>query len=106
MFVAHTFNQPTLRIYGRESLKSAELLIERESFLPLFGVGAMGFGRSLVALSALVLLLAVFSYKLYNRLFNIPVPENFPEKSIRQFQLMAFTMQLMRDMVRIQNTFV
>jgi len=50
-------------------------------------------------LCILVALLAIIVGRVYQRLFNVPVPDDFPENSSWQFKLVGFSFGLAKDVV-------
>ena len=50
-------------------------------------------------LCILVALLAIIVGRVYQRLFNVPVPDDFPENSTWQFKLVGFSFGLAKDVV-------
>ena len=54
---------------------------------------------SIVVLCILVAILAIAVGRIYQRLFNVPVPENFPKNSTWQFKIVGFSFGLAKDLV-------
>ena len=50
-------------------------------------------------LCILVALLAIIVGRVYQRLLNVPVPDDFPENSTWQFKLVGFSFGLAKDVV-------
>ena len=50
-------------------------------------------------LCILVALLAIIVGRVYQRLVNVPVPDDFPENSTWQFKLVGFSFGLAKDVV-------
>ena len=52
-------------------------------------------------LCILVALLAIIVGRVYQRLVNVPVPDDFPENSTWQFKLVGFSFGLAKDVVSL-----
>lgn len=54
---------------------------------------------SIVFLCVLVALLAIIFNRIYQRLFNVFVPDDFPKNSTWQFRIVGFSFSLTKDLV-------
>ena len=54
---------------------------------------------SIVLLCILVALLAIAVGRIYQKLFNVPVPVDFPKNSTWQFKIVGFSFGLAKDLV-------
>ena len=54
---------------------------------------------STVLFCIFVALLAIIFGRIYQRLFNVPVPDDFPKNSTWQFKLVGFSFGLAKDLV-------
>ena len=54
---------------------------------------------SIVFLGILVALLAIVFNRIYQRLFNVFVPDDFPKNSTWQFRIVGFSFGLTKDLV-------
>ena len=53
----------------------------------------------IVLLCIFVALMAIAAGKIYQRLLNVPVPEDFPKNSTWQYKIVGFSIGLAKDLV-------
>ena len=82
---------------GRERLALQFFIVGYQKCLSSNGNVKMRFCIALLCI--LVAFLAIIVGRVYQRLVNVPVPDDFPENSTWQFKLVGFSFGLAKDVV-------